>query len=174
MLLVLLIVYVILSKNDSRSNFLYPKAVAKVITFYTYFLILLKLFLKFFSRKVFVGKLLTASCKENHLNSIILPRFLFQYVISYACFPVEAGAKVLSLCLPSKSFYLFFCGFHSNVTGLLHKLLILFYLRGKTFFRFSLFIFSLCLSFLWYRLREPIYSLLWLVCVVTESCLHHY
>ena len=131
-----------LIKERFTLEFLYSKAVAKVITFYTYFLILLKLFLRFFSRKVFVGRLLTASCKENHLNLIILPRFLFQYVISYACFPVEAGAKVLSLYVPSKSFYLFFCGFHSNVTTLLHKLLILFYLRDKTFFRFSLFIFS--------------------------------
>ena len=71
------------------------------------------------------------------LAQSFLPRFLFQYVSSYACFPVEAGAKVLSLYVPSKSFYLFFCEIHSNVTALLHKLLILFYLSGKTFFRFS-------------------------------------
>ncbi len=50
---------------------------------------------------------------------------------------MEAGAKVRSLCVHSKSFYLFFFGVYSNVTRLLHKLLILFYLSDKTFFRFS-------------------------------------
>jgi len=92
MLLVLLIVYVILSKNDSRSN-LYPKAVAKVITFYTYFLILLKLFLKFFSRKVFVGRLLTANCKESLLGSIIFTPFPLSICQLLRLLPCGSGCK---------------------------------------------------------------------------------
>ena len=101
-----------LIKERFTLEFLYPKAVAKVITFYTYFLILVKLFLKFFSRKVFVGRLLTANCKESLLGSIIFTPFPLSICQLLRLLPCGSGCKstlfirTLQIFLPL--FYIFF------------------------------------------------------------------
>ena len=101
-----------LIKERFTLEFLYPKAVAKVITFYTYFLILLKLFSKFFSRKVFVGRLLTANCKESLLGSIIFTPFPLSICQLLRLLPCGSGCKstlfirTLQIFLPL--FYIFF------------------------------------------------------------------
>ena len=77
----------------------------------------IKTFFEVFSRKVFKKVLLEGFLQQTVRRVFstlsFLPRFLFQYVNSYACFPVEAGAKVRSLYVHSKSFYLFFTFFSS-------------------------------------------------------------
>jgi len=116
-----------LIKERFTLEFLYPKAVAKVITFYTYFLILVKLFLKFFFSRKNVGRLLTANCKESLLGSIIFTPFPLSICHFLRLLPCGSGCKsTLFICTLQIFLPLFFwilLEYYSIVTQVTYTLL---------------------------------------------------